>query len=804
MQTKLDFLAGGGEMGERIRAFDWAATSLGPPARWPPGLRMALRVLLTTGHPIFIFWGPAHICFYNDAYSHSLGPEKHPSMLGARGQESWQEIWHIIGPDIQSVLSGGPATWYENALVPIDRHGHREDVYWTYSYGPIHEESAPNGVGGVLVICTETTGQVLAKQQLAEQVERQRRLFTKAPGFICILEGPEHRFEFVNDAHVQLFGERNSIGKTIREVFPDLVGQGFYELLDHVYASGQRYIAHGIPARLSDGPGGQLKELLLDFIYEPIFDDTGTITGIFCEGHDVSERLRAEAKLRDAEHRYRLLIDSAKDYAIISLDPDGRITSWNIGAERMMGYTEQEAVGQNTSLFFTPEDIAAGAPQREMQRALVNGRAENERWHQRKDGSRFWGSGLLTPLASGEVQGFVKIFQDRTVQHEALASRDEALARLREADQQKDEFLATLAHELRNPLSPIRYAARLLRHGNMPETIDRARTVIERQSAQMARLLDDLLDVSRITRNAIELRRAPLDLRAAVELAVETARPLIDAVKHTLEVHLPPETLPVMGDSARLAQVISNLLHNAAKFTRPGGRIVVRVERTEHDALVHVIDNGIGLSADSLDRVFGLFAQVASSEGDGPRGGLGIGLAVVKRLVELHGGSVTATSAGPGRGAEFMIRLPLAPRPAQTETAAGNVVPIRGQQVQVLIVDDNVDAADSLAAILESVGYAVRTAYDGVAAMELAEILQPALVLLDLGLPRADGYAVARWIRQQCWGADVRIVAVTGWGQEKDREGTRLAGFDKHLVKPVDPDALEQLLLELNVAEVAR
>jgi PAS domain S-box-containing protein len=333
------FLAGG-EMGALMRAHDWAATPLGPPEAWPQGLRTAVRMALTTRHPIFIFWGEQHVCLYNDGYRPSLGPEKHPSMLGARGREAWAEIWPIIGPQIELVLSGEGATWRENQLVPIVRHGGLQEVYWTYSYGPIDDETAPNGVGGVLVVCTETTAQVLAERRAAAGREHLAAMFQQAPGFICTLRGPDHVFEFVNDEHRRLFNSADWLGKRVREAFPDIAGQGFYELLDRVYATGERVVVHGAAARFRLTPDAPEREMLLDFVYAPTVDESGAVTGIYCSGYDVTDQRRAEAALRESEAALReaqrlahigswtwsaatdVTIGSPELYRICGLDPD--------------------------------------------------------------------------------------------------------------------------------------------------------------------------------------------------------------------------------------------------------------------------------------------------------------------------------------------------------------------------------------------------------------------------------------------------------------------------------------------------
>ncbi len=371
---------------------------------------------------------------------------------------------------------------------------------------------------------------------------------------------------------------------------------------------------------------------------------------------------------------------------------------------------------------------------------------------------------------------------------------------VQEADRQKNEFLAMLAHELRNPLAPIRNAVHVL----LAETVDAdrqhwAKEVIARQVQQMVRMVDDLLDVSRITRGKIVLRKEPVDLAAVVADAVETSRPLIESRRHKLDVVVPAEPARVEGDRARLAQVVSNLLNNAAKYTDDGGRIWLAVEPAGGEVAVRVRDTGLGISAEMLPRVFEPFTQVDRSL-DRTQGGLGIGLTLVRRLIELHGGRVEAKSDGPGRGSEFLVHLPAltaAPVPATPAAPAANGKhpgpgPVPG--ARVLIVDDNVDGAESLAIFLQLLGLETRTAYDGPAGLEAAEEFRPQVVLLDIGLPRMDGYEVARRIRHHPELRDVLLVALSGYGQADDKRRSREAGFDHHLVKPVPPDALSELL----------
>ena len=303
------FMGGGGEMGALMRSHDWSKSSIGAPDDWPQPLRTVVRLMLNSGHPIAIYWGEEGIWFYNDAFSRSIGPEQHPGSLGQPARKVWEDVWDIIGPEVDLVMSGKGSTWSENKLVPITRNGLREDVFWTYSYSPIGDETATHGVGGMLVICAETTAQVLSEQRLVAQAHRQQQQFVQAPGFICILNGPDHVFEFVNQSYVRLAGDRKFIGRPVREVMPEVTDQGFVQLLDEVYATGKRHVAENLPVRLRTVPDLDEVERYLDFIYEAILDENGSVTGIFVEGHDVTEiHLAREERQRQARH-LQLLVD---------------------------------------------------------------------------------------------------------------------------------------------------------------------------------------------------------------------------------------------------------------------------------------------------------------------------------------------------------------------------------------------------------------------------------------------------------------------------------------------------------------
>ena len=377
-----------------------------------------------------------------------------------------------------------------------------------------------------------------------------------------------------------------------------------------------------------------------------------------------------------------------------------------------------------------------------------------------------------------------------------ITERKKAEEALRAAERRKDTFLATLAHELRNPLAPIRYATRLLEPGVPPEMAADARRMIDRQLAHMARLFDDLLDVSRVTRGVLTIHKEVIDLREAIESAVEAARPIAAGAGIEVATVLPSTPLAVNGDATRLAQIISNLLSNAIKYTNEGGHITVAAQIDGHEILIRVQDDGAGISPDLLPRVFHLFVQGEPS-GTRAAGGLGIGLSLARELIELHQGSIDAASAGLGHGSEFRVRLPRSvekPAVAERLAAPEKVTVLGASQLRILVCDDNVDAADTLASVLKLVGYNTTTAYDGHSALTVAEQIRPDIVLLDLGLPDKSGTEVARQIRSQPWGSHIWLIAVTGWGREDDRKRSREAGFDEHLTKPVDPQELLQLI----------
>ncbi|WP_313632729.1 hybrid sensor histidine kinase/response regulator [Massilia timonae] len=653
----LPFLSGGGMMGAMMRAHDWSASPLGSPRQWPQALRTVVGLMLNSKFPMFVAWGGELGFLYNDSYISILG-DKHPTSLGKRFHDVWAEIWQDIHPLIVRALRG-EASYMDRLPLRMRRHGYDEDTWFRFSYSPVRDEDGT--VAGMFCACVEMTGEVLAQRYREEENERLVTLFEQAPGIIAVLRGPDHVFEITNRSYLQLVGHRALVGKAVRDALPEVQGQGFFELLDHVYRTGQPFVGHAVPLRVQRDPNAPLEERFIDFVYQPIHDQHGKVSGIFVEGSDVTARKRIEDELRAA-------------------------------------------------------------------------------------------------------------------------------------NRQKDQFLAMLAHELRNPLAPITTAAQLLQRGQMDAPgIQRASDIIARQAQHMTSLVNDLLDVSRVTRGLVTISKEALEMREIVHEAVEQVRPLIDARGHALQCEIAASPLRVEGDRTRLIQVVSNILNNAAKYTAAGGSLVLSARIESGLVRVAVRDNGQGIDPPILPYIFDLFIQ-AERTPDRSQGGLGLGLALVKSLAVLHGGRVEAHSAGLGKGSEFVVYLPCLAEAPEVSPPPLDVQPRGARGLRVLVVDDNVDAAQMLATLLEMNGYEVSIAYDGKGALASAVQAPPDVALLDIGLPDIDGHELARRLRAMPETTQAVLVALTGYGQVEDQRRAYKAGFDHHMAKPADLAKLLELL----------
>jgi signal transduction histidine kinase/ActR/RegA family two-component response regulator len=516
----------------------------------------------------------------------------------------------------------------------------------------------------VAVLFTDITESRADREALAMARAELRQIIDLAPSFMTVFRGPEFTIEVANDAFHRLAGGRSVVGRPLRTAFPEVEGQGFFELVEQVYASGEPWVGHNVPISLRKEVDGPLDTRYLDLVYQPLRAAGGAINGVFAHGVDITDRKHAEDELR-------------------------------------------------------------------------------------------------------------------------------------RSDQSKTDFLAVLAHELRNPLAPIRSAVQLLKLSDgKHEDAKMLFSMMDRQVSQMVRMIDDLLDVSRISKGKIHLRMERIELAAVLQQATEAAQPLCDRMHQELVVTAPTRTILIEADAARLSQAIGNLLSNASKFSHPGQQVRLSVETQSSEVVVRVSDDGLGIEPEYLPQIFDMFAQLDTSIRHS-QGGLGIGLSLVKDIIHLHGGSVEAASRGPGTGSEFVIRLPLgAQSDKMADPAPGPGSETTVRPMRILLVDDNIDAVNLLAMLLKDSGHSVAIAYDGLEAVEAASASRFDLILLDIGLPKLDGYEVARRVRARCE-KEVFLVAITGWGQDDDLRAATDAGFDAHLTKPVDYREVTELLTRL-------
>jgi len=513
--------------------------------------------------------------------------------------------------------------------------------------------------------------------------------------------------------------------------------------------------------------------------------------GVAVFAQDVTEEVHKRAELKSSHERFEEMANELPQIVTVR-GPKGALEFVNRRWGEYTGLPDADA--DDFAAAVHPDDLAGFTARWAIAKSAL-AQLEVECRLRRRDGTYRWFLTRAAPKPGATDPEGTHWYGTSTDIHD----QRETAEKLREADRRKDEFLATLAHELRNPLAPIRNGLTVMKLGAPgPEVLERTRAMMERQLGHLVVLVDDLLEVSRITLGKFGLRREPTDLRRAVADAVEAVQPLLDQYGHRLTIECPETPVRVDGDPTRLAQVVGNLLTNSAKYTPPGGRIALTLERRGGEAVVVVADNGVGIPAASLDAIFELFMQV-----DRPleksSGGLGIGLSLVKGLVEMHGGVIAAASEGQGCGSTFTVRLPALPPDTETPTDAtpAGVEVAVPQRWRVLVVDDNVDGADSLASLLELSGHEVRVAYDGLQAVAAAEKFLPDLILMDVGMPRLNGHDATRRIRTSDWGQSAHIVALTGWGQDEDRRRSAEAGANGHLVKPVAAETVYRLLAEL-------
>ncbi len=680
---------------------------------------------------------------------------------------------------IETVLREGRIVELANHTVLISRYGIKTAI--EDSAAPIRNSQGQ--LIGTVMVFHDVTARRLAEAALSQSEQRYRTVFNQAAVGIAVID---------------LAGRFLQVNQKLTDVF----GYPLAELQQLIFSQ----VTHADEVAVTNEKmrqlaSGEVADLVLEsrcvrrdgqFIWtlstiSLVRDTAGRAHHFTAIVEDITQRKRAE----DAQARLAAIVTSSED-SIISMTLTHVITSWNHGAERMFGYRAEEMIGRTTASLIpadrsNEENLIFG-------RILSGERIEHfETVRLRKDGAELDVSVGVSPIEDlrGNIIGASKITRDIT-----QSKRTEAM--LRDMDRRKDEFLATLAHELRNPLTPIKQAA-LISHSEAATEAQKrwSHGVISRQVQHMSLLLDDLLDISRVTRGTLELRLETTDLNDVVEAAVETARPIIDAKRHSFSIVAPEEPIRIVADPLRLAQILSNLLNNAAKYTDPQGKIKLRLESGADGVTLTVADSGIGIPAEAKTKVFDMFSQIKSAQ-DRSEGGLGIGLALTKGLTELHGGRIEARSAGLGMGSEFVVWLPR--RSIRVNEIASPISrnAARVRKRRILIADDNLDAAESLAMLLQMDDHDVRVVNDGRSALAVFAEFQPEVVLLDIGMPGLNGYEVARSVRQGSLGRAVTLVAITGWGQDRDKAHALAAGFNHHFTKPIDPDRIVDILRSID------
>jgi PAS domain S-box-containing protein len=703
------------------------------------------------------------------------------------------DVFRIVNEDTRKPVEN-PATRALREGIVVGLANHTLLVHKDGSERPIDDSAAPirdeaGRVTGCVLIFRDVSVSRLLEKDKASQLLTARLLasIVESSDDAIVSKSLEGVIQSWNAGAERVFGHtaEEAVGRHISLVIPeDRLGEE-----DDIIASlrAGRRIEHFETVRVrKDG-----RRIQVSLTVSPIKDGTGRVVGASKIARDITDRKQAEAE----RQKFVTLVESSTDFIGIC-DLDAVPIFINRAGLKLVGLDSiEEARTASVKDFFFPEDQPRILDEL-FPSVLQHGHGEVEvRFRHFKTGEARWMAYKVLTLKdeAGRPVALATVSQDITERKLLEDSLRKLAADLSEADRRKDEFLAMLAHELRSPLAPISNAVQVLRlAGTDAGAVQASSEMLERQVGQMAHLVDDLLDMSRITRGRIELRRERIELAPVLNQAVEAARALYREMDHELTVTLPLEPVFVDADPTRLAQVVGNLLNNACKFTDKGGHVSLKVERRSGHAVISVRDDGIGIAPDQLQRVFGMFSQVDTSL-ERSRGGLGIGLTLVKTLVEMHGGTVEAHSEGLGQGSEFVVRLPIAvdaPRPS----VAAPSKPAAANGRRVLIVDDNEDGADSLAMMLRLAGHETATAHDGLQAVAVAEQFRPHAMLLDIGLPRLNGYEVCRRIRQKAWGADVLMVAVTGWGQDEDRQRSKEAGFDTHVVKPVDSAVIMKML----------
>ncbi|MEA3000471.1 MAG: hypothetical protein QOK17_2304 [Sphingomonadales bacterium] len=822
----LAFLADGGEMGERLRAYDWASNPLGPPAAWPQALKTATGMLLSTKFPMFIAWGAELRFLYNDAYADVLGG-KHPAALGHAFEDIWADIWSDIEPLVRGALAGEP-TYRENLPLTMTRKGYPEQTWFTFSYGTLRGDRGE--AEGMFCVCTETTAQVLAERERIGEAERLRQLFDRSPGFMAVVRGPDHVFEMANASYQKLVGQRDLIGKPVREAVPEVEGQGLVELLDQVYRTGEAFIGQSAAVSLQREPGGPREERLLDFVFQPILDAQGAVTGIIADGYDVTERVMAERALRESEERFRLIADSAPvPMWVTRLD---RTRSFvNRAYVEFLGISYEEAVNFDWRAVIHPEDAPrvlaeSVAGEASLERFELVGRYKSHgewrwlrstsqpRWGPHGEHAGFIGAAHdITELKRGEAalrevnETLERRVAERTADLSQALDRLQAEVgeRLRAEDAlrqaQKMEAVGQLtggiAHDFNNLLTPIMGGLELIASRVEDPRLRRIAETGLDSARRGAKLTGQLLAFSRIQR----ISMAPVPVNEVIERMQTLLRHAIGRAV-TLETKLDPQAGYGLCDANQLENAILNLAINARDAMPDGGTLTISTCR-EALALgsgvepgdyvrVSVADTGEGMPPDVLARATEPFYSTK------PLGkGTGLGLAQVYGIVQQSGGTLKIDSEV-GRGTEVRLLLPVAAAPVEgpSEGKGDAAAPAdTSRRGRILVIDDDADVRSFLVDSLAGLGHDVAACESGEEGLERLRHWEADLALIDYAMPNMHGAEVARAARRAR--PDLPIVFITGYAESEQIEAL---GDDVQILrKPFTVGELEEAV-EANLA----
>ncbi|WP_137173422.1 ATP-binding protein [Massilia sp. HP4] len=788
-----------------LAAYDWSASPMGDPSAWPVELRVAFDLMLDSPHPTLVCWTGRYLMLYNDAYAGLLGA-RHPFAFGRPLEDVMPTMWPDVQPLADAAMAGRPGHIDELCVTLPPAQGQECERWFSASYVPLR--SPAGEVGGFVHTAFETTGRVLEARR-ADQARRASdarlsALFDSLPVGVGVSDA-SGAIVLANDAmehylptrRMPSLDEQPLARWTILDADGNRVARADYPGARAL--RGERVVP-GVEALYREDDG---RETWVHISSVPIVDADGKVSGQVSAVTDIDRVKRTEAALRESEEKYRKLfeeVDEAFCILEVKFDADGApIDLVFLEVNPMFAIQSGIVDARGRSV----HELAPGLESVWLERyGAVARSGESILFEEYSPMLERWFEVNASRIGAPEVGHVALVFRD-TSERKRIEEDMRRLAReASEASRRKSEFLAVLAHELRNPMATIRTGLEIMRlRADSPDTLARVREMLERQTHQLSHLVDDLLDVARVSSGKIEIRKQLADLNRVVTGAVETSTAVIQGARHRLEVGLWPEPLLLDIDPIRIAQVVSNLLTNAAKYTPPGGDIRLAVRRQADAAVVAVSDSGVGILPEHQGAIFEMFSQVGDNGGLA-QGGLGIGLSLVRQLVNLHGGTIAVHSAGAGQGSTFTVRLPLGVRPAAGHDVAApglrreqRAVPRRS--FRILVVDDNTDAAESLSLLLQLNAHEIRSATNGRDALALVRDFTPDIAFLDIGMPGMTGYELARQLRALPALAHTTFVAVTGWGSEEDQARSREAGFDHHFTKPIAAETVSRLLGQL-------